>query len=274
MEGLKLNRRSGENIENSMNKLLRVRDQMGKEVIIPFPPQRIISLVPSQTELLYDLGLEDRVVGITKFCVHPKAWQQSKAIVGGTKQFKFDVIDALKPDLIIGNKEENYKEGIDELSTKYPVWMSDIASIDQALDMILALGNITNERVKAISLSERIKEGFASFGYKKRRKTIYLIWKVPYMAAGRGTFIDEIMDFSGFENVIEAPRYPELTFDQIVNLAPEVILLSSEPYPFKEKHIEEFRTALPNSEIKLVDGEMFSWYGSRMLHAVDYLKAL
>lgn len=249
-------------------------DQMGREVIIPFPPQRIISLVPSQTELLYDLGLEDRVVGITKFCIHPKSWQQSKTIIGGTKQFKFDVIDSLKPDLIIGNKEENYKEGIDQLSAKYPVWMSDIASIDQALDMILVLGNITNERVKSISISEKIKEGFASFGYKKRRQTIYLIWKDPFMAAGRGTFIDEIMDFSAFENIVNEPRYPELTFDQIVSLAPEVILLSSEPYPFKEKHIAEFRAVLPNTEIRLVDGEMFSWYGSRMLKAVEYLKAL
>jgi ABC-type Fe3+-hydroxamate transport system substrate-binding protein len=257
-----------------MNKLLRVNDQMGREVTIPFPPQRIISLVPSQTELLYDLGLEDRVVGLTKFCIHPKAWHQSKTIIGGTKQFNFDLIDSLQPDLIIGNKEENYKEGIDQLSAKYPVWMSDIASIDQALDMILALGNITDERVKAISISEKIKEGFASFGYRKSRKTIYLIWKDPFMAAGRGTFIDEIMDFSAFANIINEPRYPELTFDQIVDLAPEVILLSSEPYPFKDKHIEEFRNALPNSEIKLVDGEMFSWYGSRMVKAVEYLKAL
>jgi ABC-type Fe3+-hydroxamate transport system substrate-binding protein len=257
-----------------MNKLLRVNDQMGREVTIPFPPQRIISLVPSQTELLYDLGLEDRVVGITKFCIHPKAWHQSKTIIGGTKQFNFDLIDSLQPDLIIGNKEENYQEGIDQLSAKYPVWMSDISNLDQALDMILAIGTLTNERLKSITILEKIKEGFASIGYRKVRKTVYLIWKKPYMAAGSATFIDEIMDFAGFQNAIKETRYPELTLQQIVDLSPEVILLSSEPYPFKEKHVKALEELLPNTAVKLVDGEMFSWYGSRMLKAVEYLKAL
>jgi ABC-type Fe3+-hydroxamate transport system substrate-binding protein len=257
-----------------MNKLLRVNDQMGREVTIPFPPQRIISLVPSQTELLYDLGLEDRVVGLTKFCIHPKAWHQSKTIIGGTKQFNFDLIDSLQPDLIIGNKEENYQEGIDQLSAKYPVWMSDISNLDQALDMILAIGTLTNERLKSITILEKIKEGFASIGYRKVRKTVYLIWKKPYMAAGSATFIDEIMDFAGFQNAIKETRYPELTLQQIVDLSPEVILLSSEPYPFKEKHVKALEELLPNTAVKLVDGEMFSWYGSRMLKAVEYLKAL
>jgi ABC-type Fe3+-hydroxamate transport system substrate-binding protein len=257
-----------------MDKLIKAKDQMGREVIIPYPPQRIVSLVPSQTELLYDLGLGERVVGLTKFCIHPEDWRKTKTVIGGTKQFKFNVIDALQPDLIIGNKEENYKEGIDQLSTKYPVWMSDIMSLDHSLDMISALGVITDKSVEAISMVERIKEGFASIGYKQRKKAIYLIWKDPYMAAGQATYIDEIMDFGGFTNAIAETRYPEVTLDQIIQLAPETILLSSEPYPFKQKHIDELKSVLPDTNVRLVDGEMFSWYGSRLTKVADYLKDL
>lgn len=248
-----------------------VLDQMGRKVEVPNFPQRIISLVPSQTELLFDLGLGDRVVGVTKFCIHPSQWYQSKTFVGGTKQFKFDVINELKPDLIIGNKEENYIEGIEELAKKYPVWMSDIAGLDHAFDMILAVGNLVGERAKSISIIEKVKEGFASLPHKPRKKALYLIWKKPYMAAGRETFIDEMMDFAGLENVLSESRYPELTLEVIQELAPEVILLSSEPYPFKEKHIHEINEVLPNCDVKLVDGEIFSWYGSRLLQASAYL---
>ena len=111
-------------------------DHLGKQISISFPPKRIISLVPSQTELLADLGLEDRIVGITKFCIHPEPWQKTKTIVGGTKKFRFDVIDSLKPDLIIGNKEENYQGGIEQLKSQYPVWMSDIVTLKDAFAMI------------------------------------------------------------------------------------------------------------------------------------------
>ncbi|MGW8122926.1 ABC transporter substrate-binding protein [Roseivirga echinicomitans] len=251
-----------------------VMDQMGRKVEVPYSPQRIISLVPSQTELLYDLGLGDRVIGVTKFCIHPKQWHQSKTFVGGTKQFKFDVIDKLKPDLIIGNKEENYIEGIEELAKKHPVWMSDITGLDQAFDMILAIGNLVEERAKSISIVEKVKEGFASLPYKSRKKALYLIWKKPYMGAGRATFIDELMDFAGFENVLFETRYPELTLEAIQELAPEVILLSSEPYPFKEKYKAELKAILPNGDVQLVDGEMFSWYGSRLMKVPAYLASL
>ena len=180
----------------------------------------------------------------------------------------------LKPDLIIGNKEENYIEGIDELAKHYPVWMSDITGLDVAFDMILAIGNLVDERAKSISIVEKIKEGFASLPYKSRKSALYLIWKGPYMAAGRETFIDEMMDFAGFENVLSEARYPELTLEAIQELNPEAILLSSEPYPFKQKHIAEIKAILPKCDIQLVDGEMFSWYGSRLLKSVDYFADL
>jgi ABC-type Fe3+-hydroxamate transport system substrate-binding protein len=238
-------------------------------------PQRIISLVPSQTELLADLGLGDRVVGITKFCIHPEEWRKTKAIVGGTKNFDFDMIRSLNPDLIIGNKEENYQEGIEELQKHFPVWMSDIVTIDDACQMILSIGDITDASEKASALIERIKNEFKSVVRLEPQSTLYLIWKNPWMGAASGTFIDEMLKLSGLRNCLKSKtRYPELTSDEIGQLNPELILLSSEPYPFKEKHMEELQMLCPTSKILLVDGEMFSWYGSRLLKFPTYLEDL
>src|SRR5690606_36101517 len=108
-------------------------DQLKRSISISHPPQRIISLVPSQTELLVDLGLEEKIVGVTKFCIHPKDLRKRKSIVGGTKNYRMEVIESLKPDLIIGNKEENDQSGIEDLMRKYPVWMSDIYTVEDNL---------------------------------------------------------------------------------------------------------------------------------------------
>lgn len=238
-------------------------------------PQRIISLVPSQTELLADLGLGDRVVGITKFCIHPKKWRKTKTIVGGTKKFDFEVIRSLNPDLIIGNKEENYQEGIEELQKHYPVWMSDIVTIEDAYQMMLKIGDLTGTSEKAFALTERIKKDFASIIPLKSQRTLYLIWKNPWMGAASGTFINEMLKISGLQNCMgNKTRYPEVTSDEIKELNPDLILLSSEPYPFKEKHMEELQMLCPKSKILLVDGEMFSWYGSRLLKFPTYLEDL
>lgn len=250
-------------------------DQLGNPVTIQFPPQRIISLVPSQTELLADLGLDNRIVGITKFCVHPESWQKAKTIVGGTKKFNFDVIDSLSPDLIIGNKEENYLEGIDQLKSKYPVWMSDVVTIDDSLAMVHQVGELTDTAQQAFDISAQIRSSFSGIEKLSSLRTLYLIWRSPWMGAATGTFIHELMMFSGFRNCISNhSRYPELSQEDIVELNPELILLSSEPYPFQQKHLEEMRTLCPKAKIMLVDGEMFSWYGSRLQKFPAYLKSL
>ncbi len=249
-------------------------DQLGRTIEFNFPPQRIVSLVPSQTELLYDLGVSDRVVGVTKFCVHPDSWYKAKPKVGGTKIFHLDVIDELRPDLIIGNKEENEIEGIRQLSSKYPVWMSDITNWESAMQMISGIGNLIDARAKANSLMEDINNRFENVKRFEPLQTLYIIWKKPWMAAGKDTFIDSMISKIGLVNCIDQGRYPELTLESIIKLSPEVILLSSEPFPFKEKHIDELQQVLPKSKILLVDGEMFSWYGSRLLHAPDYFNSL
>ena len=250
-------------------------DQLGTQVSFSYPPERIISLVPSQTELLADLGLERQVVGITKFCIHPSGWLRTKTIIGGTKNFQFDVIDDLKPDLIIGNKEENYLEGINRLKQKYPVWLSDIVTLHDAYSMISTLGELTNTKLKARLITEQIAERFHSVNKKSANSVLYLIWRNPWMAAGSETFINSMLTMLNLKNALEnVTRYPRLSMEQLADLRPDYIFLSSEPYPFREKHVDELKEISPSSQVILVDGEMFSWYGSRLIIAADYFNRL
>lgn len=250
-------------------------DQLNNQISISYPPQRIVSLVPSQTELLADLGLEQQVIGITKFCTHPSNWAQTKTIVGGTKNFKFEVIDELKPDIIIGNKEENYVEGIAQLRKNYPVWLSDVVTLADAYSMISSLGEITNTIAKADYIRNQIGERFHSVKKRAPNSVLYLIWKKPWMAAASGTFINSMLSMLNLKNAIgNFQRYPQLSEEQIMNLKPDFIFLSSEPYPFREKHVEELTKISPCSRVLLVDGEMFSWYGSRLLKAPEYFNRL
>lgn len=255
---------------------LTVTDQLGRCVAVPYPPRRIVSLVPSQTELLFELGLGARVVGVTKFCLHPPEAREKAVIVGGTKNFHFDKIDALQPDLILGNKEENYREGIEQLAEKYPVWLSDIADLDDALRMIRQVGLVAGAPTKAEQLATAINDSFhESPTESPARSAAYFIWRQPYMVAAQGTFIDDLLRRAGFRNVFaDHARYPEISAEQLAAAEPDTILLSSEPYPFSEKHLAEFRAICPAATVRIVDGELFSWYGSRLRHSAAYLRAL
>lgn len=250
-------------------------DQTGYKVEVPETPLRIVSLVPSQTELLFYLGLENRVVGITKFCIHPRKQVTCTPKIGGTKQFNFDKIDQLKPDLIIANKEENYKEGIEQLRNKYPVWTSDIFDINDSVQMIQELGKLTRTEFIAADLCDSISEKWVGIKDIYAKSVLYFIWQKPYMVAAKNTFIDSVLQHLGFNNSAAfEERYPELSNAKMNELNPEIVFLSSEPYPFNEKHIKAFQEIFPDAEIVLVDGEMFSWYGNRLLEAIDYFKEL
>ncbi|WP_304064775.1 ABC transporter substrate-binding protein [Pedobacter glucosidilyticus] len=250
-------------------------DQLGRTISINYPPQRIISLVPSQTELLFDLGLDEEVVGISKFCIHPAEQFQKKTKIGGTKTLNIDKIRALKPDLIIANKEENQQEHIEALAQEFPVWISDIHILAEALDMIIQVGKLTGTEAKAKEIATTIRSDFEALTpSSKPLKAAYFIWKHPYMLAAKHTFIDDMLKYCGFENVLTETRYPEITLEALQELQPQVILLSTEPYPFKQKHIEELQKYFPKAFITLVDGEMFSWYGSRLLKAPAYFSNL
>lgn len=258
-------------------------DQLHRTIEIAGTPKRIISLVPSQTELLYDLGLRDEVVGITKFCVHPNEWYRNKTRVGGTKTYDFEKIKALNPDLIIGNKEENEQEQMEQLMVQYPVWMSDIYTLTDAMQMILQIGALVNRQAEAELLRSKIEKAFTAFyafraeAPLKQLKVAYFIWRMPYMVAASHTFIYHLLEQCGFKNVFAGEvfeRYPEISPNQLAEANPDVILLSSEPYPFKEKHVAEFQSICKNAKIVTVDGELFSWYGSRLLYAPQYFKKL
>lgn len=248
-------------------------DQMGRTIQLDAPPKRIISLVPSQTELLFYLGLDETVVGITKFCFLPEAQFKKKPKVGGTKKLHLDWIQDLNPDLIIGNKEENDKQQVEALMQKFPVWMSDIYTLNDALIMIKSVGRLVNRPAEAKSLNTEIKQHFNDLAQFKTRpiRAAYLIWRDPIFVAGSNTFIHEMMKLGGFENVFgDQDRYPQITPEELRSTNPEVLLLSSEPFPFKEKHRPEFEKICPKTVTCLVDGTLFSWYGNRLLHAAPY----
>ncbi|HRD54476.1 MAG TPA: helical backbone metal receptor [Flavobacteriales bacterium] len=255
----------------------QLTDQMLRTVEVPDRPQRIISLVPSQTELLHDLGLDERVVGITKFCVHPETWFKTKHRVGGTKKVDLEKVRALKPDLIIGNKEENDRKDILALEQEYPVWMSDVRTLSDAMDMITSLGAITGTEDKAARIMSGIAQGFRALHPLEETRTVaYFIWREPFMVAGHGTFVNDMLLRLGLTNVFDEgdARYPEITAQELAEADPDIILLASEPYPFAEKHILEINMICPGTPVRLVDGEMFSWYGSRLLRAPAYFQGL
>jgi ABC-type Fe3+-hydroxamate transport system substrate-binding protein len=241
-----------------------------------FIPQRIVSLVPSQTELLHYLGLHEETVGITKFCIHPKDWYNTKTRVGGTKNVNIQTIKKLQPHLIIANKEENVKEQMEELAKDFTVLVTDVNTINDALQMVQHIGKVTDKEKVSADLVTKIKNEFAKIILpQKTIPTAYLIWKDPYMTIGGDTFINDVLCKCGLQNIFQKKqRYPEIKIADLLIANCQLIFLSSEPYPFKQKHIDELQQQLPKTKIILVDGEMFSWYGSRMLLMPGYLNKL
>ena len=251
-------------------------DQLGISHSFESAPQRIISLVPSQTELLYELGLEEKIVGITKFCVHPYHFKSTKKIVGGTKKVHFEKIKLLHPDIIICNKEENTEEMVAELRKIATVWVTDICTIEDNLQMITDFGQLFNARTEAQKWNDKLKFALANFkdfiADKPIKKVAYFIWKDPYMVAGGSNFINELLKLNHFENIYEdRGRYPEVEISKIRSEGdPAIVFLSSEPFPFSEQHAFEIGIHTHHAKTIFVDGEMFSWYGSRLLKAFDY----
>lgn len=251
---------------------MQYRDQMGRILEIEAPPKRIVSLVPSQTEFLYELGIKP--IAQTVFCIHPKEEFKDANKIGGTKKLNIKAIQDLSPDLIIGNKEENLKEEIEILEQDHKVWMSDIYTLEDAWEMMLEIATILNKRTQAEAMVNQSKALFQPLKDVINKRSIYLIWRDPYMAVGKPSFIDHILEYLGIINLLEHERYPSLSLDEIRSFQPELLLLSSEPYPFKEKHREELQNELPNTKVMLVDGEMFSWYGSRLMRSPAYFQQL
>ena len=257
-------------------------DQAGRSIDLISPPKKIISLVPSQTELLFDLGLDESVIGITKFCKYPDHWFRSKQRVGGTKNPNLQLIHQIEPDLIIGNKEENRKEDIESLSEHFPVWVSDIDNLDDALQMIESLSQITSTSGKAQKIISDITDSFTllkqsaqSHDHWRAFRVCYLIWQEPFMVVANDTFIDSMIRKCGLENVFAGEsRYPQKTIEEIAAAGCDFILVSTEPFPFQDSHVTAMKAMLPKTQVMLVDGELFSWYGSRLVKSARYFQTL
>lgn len=241
---------------------------------------RIVSVVPSQTELLYHLGLQEEVVGITKFCIHPEKWFREKTRIGGTKTLHIEKIQSLRPDWVLANKEENIKEQIEACQQFAQVYVSDIQHLDHALTMIREVGELVGRKDAAAALIQDIERGFSALSQPSdssliRKRVAYLIWQNPIMTVGCDTFIHDMIQQNGWINVFaHHNRYPSIDETTLIQSAPDILMLSSEPFPFSDKHIAAFQSILPHTQIILVDGTYFSWYGSRLKDAVPYFNEL
>jgi ABC-type Fe3+-hydroxamate transport system substrate-binding protein len=254
--------------------VISLTDQTGFELKLEAPAQRIVSVVPSQTELLYHLGLGDRVQGRTRFCIYPEA-ASAATDVGGTKKLNLDLIASGSPDLILANKEENGQADIESLRDQFPVYTSDIKTLVDAKNMIQDVDKMTGTKEACGALIKEIDDAFMDMDIQKSFKVGYLIWQNPYMAAGSDTFIDHILELCGWENACRGgDRYPEVSIEKLKELDLDLLLLSTEPFPFDETHQAVLQERLPNVRVLVVDGTYFSWYGSRLVDAAAYLNGL
>lgn len=237
------------------------------------PVKKVVSLVPSLTETIASMGARSRLAGVTRFCSEPNDIRFTVPMVGGTKNFSVGKIEQLKPDCVLAVKEENTRDLILELAEKLPVVLFDIENLNDVYQMIHLLGRLLDKEKQALQMSEKIKLGFdgLTVNIEKRTQVLYLIWKDPWMAAGTDTFIGKMIELAGFSNIVSG-RYPQVddaTFEQA-----ELVLLSSEPYPFKNNHAIELRKRFPHQKFEWVEAKMFSWYGIRLMKSPAYFKLL
>ncbi len=256
---------------------IKLHDQLHRPLQFEQPPKRIVSLVPSITYSLHYFGIDSQVAGITYFCKYPPEWRKNKAIIGGTKNFKIEKIAALHPDLILASKEENPKDLTLELSSYAQIYVSDVHDLSSNYKLLEDLGKILQKESETKKITKQLNKKIESLQSltKKRYKTVYMIWKEPWMSVGGDTFIHQMMQLAGFDNIYKYTlRYPVINLQDLQKIFPEVILLASEPYPFKEKDKQALQKLFPNTKILLVDGEPFTWFGTFPMQAVDYFKHL
>ena len=251
---------------------LQLQDQIGRTITLSTASKTVVCLVPSITEYIWDLGIE--VIGLTKFCVHPPEARKKSTVIGGTKNPKIEKIIALQPDLIIANQEENRLEDIEALEKEFPVYVSKVEGLESALEMMMHLGVLLDRQEKAENICLKINSLWSNLPQLGPGKCIYLIWQEPFMAAGKGTYIDDVIGRLGLLNAVEEARYPIVEREELKSLNLDLVFLSSEPFPFKDQHRQELQYLLPKSRVVLVDGEAFSWYGTRMISAGESFQAL
>lgn len=250
-----------------------VTDHLDRNLQYTYPPKRIISIVPAITDTLYALNLHDNIVGRTRYCIFPKEQVQKAEIVGGTKRVLKEKIESLKPDIIFAEKEENTKEIVEQLETDFPVYVGEVQSVQDVYKLIGDLGDITGKQEKAKDLIETIQQRFNALPSAEGKRVAYVIWKNPYMVVGQNTYINSLLERLGFVNGFAKyeGRYPVVAKEDLKEAKLDYLFLATEPFPFQEEHIPAFTSFLPNTEVRIIDGEMF-WYGPRMIEAADYFQ--
>ncbi|MBS1885440.1 MAG: ABC transporter substrate-binding protein [Actinobacteria bacterium] len=245
---------------------------------------RIVSLVPSITELLCDLGLAEQLVGRTGFCIHP--WETVREIpkVGGTKDLRFDRIRELAPTHVVVNVDENRKEDAEALAEFVPhVVVTHPQEPRDNLALYRQMGREFDREADAEHLCERFQLGLSKIEPSPSQSVLYLIWRDPWMTVAPETYIAQTLALFNWRQPAgvadlcrpqgdkgQGVRYPEVDLTDFAGKVDRV-LLSSEPFHFKEEHIPEVEALVPGAEVSIIDGEMTSWYGSRAIAGLDYL---
>jgi ABC-type Fe3+-hydroxamate transport system substrate-binding protein len=252
------------------------QDDLSRRVRFNFPPCHIVSLCPSITETIFVLGAGDLLSGRTRYCIHPAGKVASVPEIGGTKDPDIEAILKIAPDLVIAEKEENTRRVIEKLEKEIPVFVFSVESFAQALAMISGLGELTGKITRASGLIKRIEQAFAELPPAEAKTAAYLIWEKPLMAAGKNTFIDAMMEKAGFRNIFrnKSARYPKISLTELSEEKPEVLILSTEPCAYTLEDVKRYRRLLPETEVILIEGDLFSWYGARMLKAAEYIKGV
>ena len=243
------------------------------------PVRRIVSLVPSTTELLCALGLAEALVGVTVYCVEPRDVVRTKTRVGGEKNPDIDAIRGLAPDLVVANIEENRREDVEALrAAGIEVFITYPRSVAESLDMIRELGSVTGAVTAARRLLDELEPLHAAVRARLagRRATpcFYPIWREPWMTIGHDTYIHDLLATCGGANVFaDRTRYPTIALEEVAARSPEVVLLPDEPFRFRRAHLRDFETyadmpAVREGRLQLVDGKRFSWHGPRLAEAL------
>jgi ABC-type Fe3+-hydroxamate transport system substrate-binding protein len=240
--------------------------------------RRIVSLVPSLTHMLCDVGLRSDIAGCTKFCVVPPGLQHTARLVGGTKDPDIAAIRSLAPTHILVNTEENKPEHIEVSQQIAPTFVSYPKDPHDVPAMIRRAGEFlgANESVDAAATAVERELTAIGDAPKVKRRFLYLIWREPYMVAGHDTYISAMLNLLGWENVAPpTDRYPTVTVDGMAMLKPDVLLCSSEPYPFRKRDVLRMTEAWPGRQPEFLktDGQLCSWYGTMTVEALQALRA-
>jgi ABC-type Fe3+-hydroxamate transport system substrate-binding protein len=245
-----------------------MHDVLGRTFEFPAAPRRVISLVPSLTETLFELGAGESVVAITDFCIFPPDLDRPR--VGGTKNPRVDEIRALQPDLVHMNLEENLRRHADAIEQFAPVFVTEPKSVDDVASMISQLGEIHDRNERAAELAHTLRQEQRSL--PKREFTFACpIWKNPWMWCGGDTYVSHLVEAAGGRNVLQRhTRYPQLAVEEVQAMKPDVVFLPDEPYVFTEADAAEMKAKV----IGPFPGHLFTWHGTRTIEGLRFLRAV